>query len=57
MTLYEQLQEVEAEIRVLEHELQHPWSMDDQAFLEEELEKWCQYRRKLQLQLAMNKTV
>jgi hypothetical protein len=51
MQLNEELREVEYDIRTLENELQRPWSLDDEAFLEEELEKLYAYRHALKMKL------
>jgi hypothetical protein len=51
MKLYEELREVEYDIRMLENELQRPWSLADEAFLEQELEKLYNYRHELNLKL------
>ncbi len=42
-----ELREVEFDIQTIQAELQHPWSLEDAAFLEQELEKLYNYRHKL----------
>lgn len=47
MNLWEELQEVEYDIRMIKAELQHPWDNGDKDFLETELEKMLAYKHRI----------